>query len=254
MSIPFFSVIVPIQSSKRYLASLTLDSIASQVFSSFEVLIIKGQVDDKKIFNSFSVYECPEAKDNLSLLMNKGLELARGKYVHFLLPGEFYLSRHAFSFMRDFIEKKEEPDLVYTGFFVHYSLSPSQIVLKQMTKEDLKGGRFCPSLQAYWFRKEALLPFNPRYEIQGGFEMLCRFYLNPSVKRVWMKRVLTDYQYQKLHINKIFKQFWEVFVVILVHFGISAPFFRWLGRNYLRLWQGCLRQLKAAFWKKDEAY
>jgi hypothetical protein len=189
-------------------------------------------------------------------MMNKGTELAKGQYLHFLMPGEFYLSCHAFSFLEEFLAKNRYPDLLYGGCVIRHSLSTPQLVFKQMTEEDLKGGQMPSSLQTYWFRKEALLkigPFNPHFKIQGGLDLICRFYLSKSTTKVFMRRILTDYEYRKSTSKKIIRQYLETLAIVFLYFGLSRALVWWIAQNHLRLLIWSLKNLKAAFWKKRAA-
>ena len=92
---PLFSVIVPITDHNVHLLSFTLDSIAEQSFNSYEVIVIDGQTKEHSldVFDAYRshIKRIYTALDrNLSAMLNKGVDLAQGQYLHFLQPGEFY--------------------------------------------------------------------------------------------------------------------------------------------------------------------
>lgn len=90
MKNPLVSIIVPIYKAEKYLPSC-VDSILSQTFSDFELILVNDGSPD----NSAAICEAYAQKDNrikiidkenagASSARNKGLEKARGKYVIFI--------------------------------------------------------------------------------------------------------------------------------------------------------------------------
>jgi glycosyltransferase involved in cell wall biosynthesis len=85
------SIITPLFNSDKYIAS-TIESVLSQSFSDFELII----VDDKSTDDSVSVVNSFVEKDSrvklvqlsensgAAIARNKGIELARGRYIAFL--------------------------------------------------------------------------------------------------------------------------------------------------------------------------
>lgn len=90
MKIPFFSVIVPTY-NRAHLIGKTLDTVLNQTFQDFEIVI----VDNKSTDNTAEVLKPYLADERITLYVqkenyersssrNKGMELARGKYLTFL--------------------------------------------------------------------------------------------------------------------------------------------------------------------------
>lgn len=255
-----FSVIVPITDQNVHLLPFTMDSIAGQMFHGFEVIIIDGQTKEHSlsIFDAYRscISRIYTALDrNLSAMLNKGVELSKGKFTHFLQPGEFYISRNAFQFIKEFIDQSHDPDLVYTGCVIRHSMSPPQQLFSQIEEENLKGAKIPYSLQAYWFKKqaiEAVGKFNTAYHIQGGFDLVCRFYLNTALRKVFLRRILTDYEYRLRKPKWIVRQFYETLLIIFRHFGLSKAVIFWMAQNHLRLLHWWSKSVKGAFWKRHE--
>ncbi len=255
---PFFSIIVTLTDDNVHLLPFTLDSIAQQALESYEVIVIDGQTKE----HSLCVFEAYRAHitriytaldRNLSSMLNKGVDLSSGQYLHFLQPGEFYISRNAFRFLKDFIDQNPSPDLVYTGRVVRHSLSLPQQLFVQIGEEDLKGGKVPQGLQSYWFKREAIISvgkFRTRYEIQGGFDLVCRFYRNSMLSKVFMRRILTDYEYRLPKPKWIFRQLFETLLILLRHFGLNKAVLFWIAQNTLRFFRWWLRSIKGAFWKR----
>ncbi len=257
-SFPLFSIIVPINDQNVHLLSFTLDSIAQQGLDSYEVIIIDGQSKEHSL-TIFEAYQPRLARiytaldRNFSAMLNKGVDLASGRYLHFLQPGEFYLSRNAFRFLKEFIDLNSTPDLIYTGCILRHSQALPQQFFKPITIEDLKGVKIPLGLQAYWFRKETILrlgKFDTRYRIQSGFDMVCRLYCHPELRKVFMRRILTDYEYRLAKPTWIMRQLFETLVIIFRQFGFSKAVFFWIANNQFRLIRWWSKNIKSAFWKR----
>jgi len=253
-----FSVVILLNDQNAYLLPFTLNSVSEQTFSSHEVIIIdsrKEKVDHEVFKNTLAHLTSIQSFSDVNLyaMMNEGIKAAKGRYLHFLVPGEFYLSCHGLSLVKECLEHHHFPDLVYSGYIIRHSLSPPQTVFKQISSEDLKGGKLPMSLLAFWMKKEALLSvglFDKKFEMQGGIDLICRFYRRNDLKKIFLKRILTDYEYRRPPPKKVLRQQWETLLILWRHFGISKALFLWVARNHVRLFLWWLKNLKAAFWRR----
>ena len=88
--VPFFSIIIPVYNSQKYLKSC-LDSVLRQKFNDYEIILVDDCSTDqsKKICksyekdNKFQVYRNSK-QIGAGLSRNVGLKLSRGKYIIFL--------------------------------------------------------------------------------------------------------------------------------------------------------------------------
>jgi glycosyltransferase involved in cell wall biosynthesis len=84
---PFVSVIIP-TFNRAYCLGKTLDSVLSQSFTDFEVIVIDdGSTDDtKEVVNNYSSvnYFLLDKNEGVSFARNYGIDKARGKYICFL--------------------------------------------------------------------------------------------------------------------------------------------------------------------------
>lgn len=253
MITPLFSVIIPIRDQDAHLAPFTLDSILSQDFGPYEAIVIDGRSRERPPINPSDKVKIFKTSANLSAMCNAGVEQAKGKYLQFLLPGEFYISRNTFKFLKEFIEQNGFPDLAYTGTIVRHSQTPAQQLFRQIEKEDLKGGKIPEGLRAYWFKKEVVVTlgkFNPSYQIQGGFDLICRFYRNPTLSKAFLRRILVDYEYRLRKPKWILRQHFEALRIIFLNFGFSKAVLFWLALNHLRLFRWWTKNVQGAFWKQ----
>ena len=86
MAFPLVTVLMPVYNAAPYLRE-AIDSILNQTYSDFEFLIINdGSTDEtESIINSYNdpriVYLKNETNIKLISTLNKGIELAKGKYI-----------------------------------------------------------------------------------------------------------------------------------------------------------------------------
>lgn len=87
---PTISVIVPVYNTKRYLPKC-LDSIASQSFTDFEVLMVddgstdgSGEICEQYSRNDSRFITIHQSNQGVSVSRNNGLQRARGKYISFV--------------------------------------------------------------------------------------------------------------------------------------------------------------------------
>ncbi len=257
---PFFTVIITLTDKMSYLFPFTLDSLILQKGSaSFEVIIVDGSKGKVPLHHLTleNVQVVQSDSSNPSCMLNKALSMAKGHYVHCMLPGEFYISKRALAFATKIIHAHDFPDLIYTARMVRHSFGQPTVDMKPLSLGDLKKGQSAVSLQSYWFRREALLMlggFNPKYQIQGGYDAICRFFLAPTLKKSFVRRILTDYEYRMLPSKYVLQSCLETFWISFTHFGPTLHLFAWAIQNCLRLFRFSWKIVRASFWKRHVAY
>ncbi|MFZ7158391.1 glycosyltransferase family 2 protein [Avibacterium gallinarum] len=117
---PIFSIIVPVYNVERYLNEC-LDSIISQSFTNYELLIIDDGSTDKSghICDTYSIYKNVKVfhKDNggLSTARNYGIKKAIGEYILFIDSDDFWNDKFFLEKVNAKIEQFN-PDLVIFGY------------------------------------------------------------------------------------------------------------------------------------------
>ncbi|MFV9552128.1 glycosyltransferase family 2 protein [Algibacter sp. PT7-4] len=97
---PFFSIIIPLYNKEKYIKD-TLNSILSQTFNDFEIIII----DDGSTDNSFKI--ASEFKDEriqiirqnntgVSIARNNGIKVSKGKYIALLDADDTWYTNHLY--------------------------------------------------------------------------------------------------------------------------------------------------------------
>jgi len=257
---PFFTVIITLTDKLSYLFPFTLDSLILQKGSaSFEVIIVDGS-KGKVPLNHLpleNVTIVQSASSNPACMLNQALKLAKGNYIHCMMPGEFYMSKKALAFATKIIHAYDFPDLMYTARMVRHSFGQPTVDINPLSIGDLKKGQAAPSLQPFWLRREALVMlggFNPKYEIKSGYDVICRFFLAPTLKKAFVRRVLTDNEYRMPSSKYVLQSCFETFCVSFTHFGPTPHLFVWLVQNCLRLFRFSWKIIHASFWKRHAPY
>lgn len=100
----FFSVIIPLYNKEAYILE-TLDSVLKQTFSDFEIIIVDDGSSDNSL-NLVSKFEDPkliivkQKNSGASSARNKGISLAKGKYIALLDADDYWETHHLFELKR----------------------------------------------------------------------------------------------------------------------------------------------------------
>ncbi|MBA3958382.1 MAG: glycosyltransferase [Parachlamydiaceae bacterium] len=252
--LPKVSIVIPTCNCTPLISS-TLESILNQDYPNFEVIVvdssddrttevIKGYRSEK--LRIVSISSCKRYES-----FNKGLSLADGEYVNFLNPGDFYTYQATLKQMMSLAIDNDKPQMVYCGTILREARTEVKILYRVLTLDLLKNGQQPTSLQACWFRADALRKigkFNPQYNMRGGFELMCRFFLESDFRFASIKRIFIDYDLRLVTRQMVITHFWETMKTIYHFFGIGATL-RWLWhqkdiKRFIKLW---IHSLKVAF-------
>lgn len=110
---PVVSVIVPVYNVEPYLAQC-INSILSQSFEDFEVLLVddgskdkSGEICEKYVAGDSRIRVFHKENGGLSSARNFGLNRANGKYVMFIDSDDFFLENNAFSRLVRYADERE---------------------------------------------------------------------------------------------------------------------------------------------------
>ena len=114
----FFSIILPAYNASAFLSS-TLKSILSQEYANFEVLLINdGSTDNTEVICEHyanldkRIFFISKQNEGVSITRNKGLEIAKGKYILFI-DADDILYPKALTTIHNFLKNKEVDYLRY---------------------------------------------------------------------------------------------------------------------------------------------
>jgi len=237
-----------------HLANLTLKSIVEQTQFSYEIIIIetaktkRDLIMLKPYLEKIKIIEHFE-DDELSQMMNKGVELAKGKYIHFLFSGERYISKYVLAYLKKLIEEKRYPDLTCSAFLRRDEISSPETI--NFSFDFFKKGKIPINIQSCWFLIDTVKKFNGfnnQYKIQIGFDMICKIFLKKDKNVFFSNRVLTDYQIKKRPTKIAIYIAWENIKIVYHNFGFVKTFFWWFIHGQFRIIKFFFISVKKAFW------
>ena len=118
MSNPFFSVIVPAYNAENHIRTL-LDSIASQTFKDYELIVICDSCTDntEQIAKSYGAVTERVAFGRDGLSRDRGLDMARGQWILFADDDDWYHWNDAFELLYNHIKMfPDNLDLIAFGY------------------------------------------------------------------------------------------------------------------------------------------
>lgn len=122
MDTPFFSIIIPTYNRATFLPD-TINSVLNQTFQNFELIIIDDASTDntKEIVTSFNdskiTYYRNENNIERGASRNKGIELAKGKYICFLDSDDHYCANHLQTLF-EAVQQNTTPALYFTNSYL----------------------------------------------------------------------------------------------------------------------------------------
>jgi len=138
MSVPQFSIIIPVFNSCEYLRQC-LDSVTRQTYSNIEIILVDDGSTDKapEICDEYAqqgrrVKVIHKANDGVAMARNDGLEKARGEYVIFV-DNDDYIEQESCEHFHNLLLVYPETEIIACGF---RSINP---IKRKTIEEVLKG-------------------------------------------------------------------------------------------------------------------
>ena len=247
---PVVSIVVLVR-DRPYLMKTTLDSIFSQKQQSYEVLVVENGLDslEKEFILSYPIGKLvTSSMKSLPIMLNKGLSLAKGKYVQFIFAGQLFLSARSLSVVIPFLEN-ESYDFVYSPYLRRDDVPT--VIYRPFSLKELKKGNVPTRLEACWFNRETINSvqgFDYRYEYRYSYDLLCRLIKLKKFNVVSVDEVLTDYDYYYKSARILLRYSVETILILLKHFGITSTIVYCLIKDHLRFIKFWLKGVKKAFW------
>ncbi len=187
MTDPLFSLIILVHKSSHLLPQ-TLDSLKPQ--KPFFEVILFGPNSLKELVRRYSELQIrlEPAGAKLGEMMNRGMNLSRGKYIQYLEPGDHYISQYGLEFLSQLT--LQEPPLISASGLSH-------------------------NTQTHWFLKKKIIElggFDEHLRFRPLFDLLCRLQ-KQNTETLFCRRVLID------STKKTESSFLENYRILHRHFG-----------------------------------
>ena len=176
---PFFSIVTVVFNAGLELEK-TINSVSEQNINCYEYIVIDGGSRSatmdiiRRNSKSIDVF-ISEPDLGIYDAMNKGVALAKGKFVIFMNAGDVFYSSQSLELMLPYIVNTNA-DLVYGGYLLQGSMRHDGIITPLGIDEVLYG--MPTSHQSMFFRRCSLSnsPFSLGYGSAGDYELLVRWY------------------------------------------------------------------------------
>lgn len=210
----------------------TLESIHSQLFKDYEHIIIDGASSDDTITlaRKFSnVRILSERDQGLYYAMNKGLDMARGKYLLFLNSGDTFHNSDTLGAYAD--RARRGDDIIYGDTVIvdndrhiigrRHLTAPPTLTFESFAK----GMLVCH--QAFMVKRELAPKYDVRYRYSSDYDWTVRCIKNADPRNCTNLQLITiDYLSDGLTDKNKFKSLRERYRIMSQHYGGVSTFFR----------------------------
>ena len=223
---PLLSIITVVYNDSKNLKK-TIDSVKSQSFNDYELIIIDGQSTDGTldIIESNREYISSwisERDSGIYDAMNKGIRLARGKYIEFLNAGDVFVDRK--SLERIFSNNDGDYDILYgeINLYDEDGIFLCEVPARDFTLENLKNfGTGTVNHQAFFLKRELAPHFSNKYRLKGELNWYIDILLQN--KEATFKHValpIIDYKQGGKGYQKFWRNLYEWVCLVQTRFGL----------------------------------
>ena len=224
---PLVSVITITYNASETLP-LTMESVAGQTFRDFEHIVVDGASADDTIsiarrMGSESLRIVSEKDDGLYDAMNKGLKMARGRYVLFLNSGDRFHKPETLQAYADAIEDRD-PDIIYGDTDIvdmeGRRLGPRHLSAPDMLTVDSFRDGMLICHQAFMVRKDIAPLYDTDYRFSADYDWCIRcIKASRAGDRFNLHQVVIDYLSDGLTDRHKKASLMERFRIMASHYG-----------------------------------
>lgn len=224
---PLISVITITYNAAETLQQ-TMKSVAEQVFRDFEHVLVDGASKDDTIslarrMGTDRLRIISEPDDGLYYAMNKGIKVARGRYLIFLNSGDRFHSADTLQAYADAIAERN-PDILFGDTDI-VDMEGNRIGPRHLSAPDIltfdsfsKGMLICH--QAFMVRKEIAPLYDTDYRFSSDYDWCIRcIKASRAGDRVNLHRVTIDYLSDGLTDKNKKASLMERFRIMASHYG-----------------------------------
>ena len=249
------SIVIPTYNCSEMIG-ITLEKIIEQEYENYEIIIIDASSTDRTqeiilSFNHQKIALYTVSRHHRYKMLNKGIALAKGEYINFLFPGDFYRARHVLNHICNTLWENQSPELVYCGTLLRLPGQKPKPIIKELSASNLKFGIQPSTLPSCWFRRETLQKlgkFNPKYILRSPLDLFCRFYFKHHGSCIKTNYIFLDRDKQTLPQKIIYQRFIDTLRILHQYVGFSGTI-KWL--FYDREWPQIFTYI---FWKIKTAF
>jgi glycosyltransferase involved in cell wall biosynthesis len=232
---PLLSIVTVCYQAENLLAE-TLNSVMSQTFQSFELVIVDGGSSDKTVsiaeqYHSKIGTLISEKDKGIYDAMNKGIQLAKGDWIYFLNAGDCLYDNQVLEHV--FGQTiPEHVGLIYGKIkTVNEPTGVDYVWGKSVSMSDFYF-RYPINHQASFARKnafESIGSFNTRYRLSADNEWFVRFFKQTQFVPMFKDLIIANYDVKGASYTKRMQGYREYLSYGLVHFPFYISF-----KNYLQ--------------------
>ena len=224
---PLISVITITYNAAETLP-LTMESVAEQTFKDFEHLVVDGASKDDTIIlarrmGTSGIRILSEPDDGLYDAMNKGLRMARGRYLIFLNSGDRFHSKDTLKAYADAIVKSN-PDIIYGDTDIvdieGRRIGPRHLSAPEILTFDSFSQGMLICHQAFMVRKDIAPLYDTDYRFSADYDWCIRCIKSSRAgDRINLHRVTIDYLADGLTDRNKKASLVERFRIMAAHYG-----------------------------------
>jgi glycosyltransferase involved in cell wall biosynthesis len=179
---PTFSIITVCRNSRQVIGG-AISSLSNQSVSDFEYVVIDGASTDgtldliREMTAGVNVQIVSEPDAGIYDAMNKGVRMARGKWLYFLNAGDRFADHRVLERVMSAFEKSPKCSLAYGDVIYFWPGKQRLVRFNWLTRWNLRFENLCH--QAVFARRELferLGEFDMRYPINADFDWLLRVF------------------------------------------------------------------------------
>jgi glycosyltransferase involved in cell wall biosynthesis len=196
MKSSFFSIIIPAFNAEKTI-SKSLDSIIAQTFKEIEVVCVDGGSTDNtlEIIKEYSqknkfISFISEKDSGIYDAMNKGIRLAKGKWIYFFGSDDSFFNKTVLADIYD-AAKKFNGSVIYGNV---YSTVYGKKYDGEFDKQKILSGNIAH--QAIFYNKKLFAKigdYNLKYRILADWEYNLRWMNNSRIKRKYVDLTVANY-------------------------------------------------------------
>lgn len=232
---PLISIVTITYNAESTLPA-TIRSVAEQSFRDFEHIIVDGASSDSTLaiaaaapYSNRRILSEPDS--GLYYAMNKGLDLARGKYILFLNSGDAF---HSAETLKKYAEAaSRNPDIIYADTVIvdsaRRTIGPRHLsVPKVLTFDSFSHGMLICH-QAFMVRRKIAPRYDTSYHFSADYDWTVKCIRNTMPGRcINLNSVEIDYLSDGLTDKNKYKSLRERYAIMAHHYGHTRTLLRHL--------------------------